>query len=250
MNNEAPHFVDGPNGRVAFRKREGDGPRVVWFGGYRSDMLGTKAQALDEWAERNRRAYLRFDYTGHGESEGRFEDGTIGKWAADAEAVLDAAARGPRIFIGSSMGAWVATMMARRRPDDLVGAIFIAPAPDFTERLLWPALSEAHRAEIAKTGKLELPSDYADEPDVYTRALFEDGRENLVMSGPIAIDCPVRIFQGQRDDAVPWRHALDFAEKITSDDVEIVLTKAGDHRLSSPADIDRLIGAVEALSRR
>lgn len=241
----APDFIDGPNGRIAYRSREGKGPGIVWLGGFRSDMLGTKAGFIDEWAKHHGRAFLRFDYSGHGESDGRFEDGAIGDWAADALAAFDALTAGPQILIGSSMGGWIATLLAKERAERIAGVIFIAPAPDFTERLMWASFSESQRETIMTKGRLELPSDYSDEPDIVTRKLIEDGRDHLVMTGPVPIRCPVRILQGMKDDAVPYAHALAFAEILESDDVEILLTKNGDHRLSEPPDLERLATVLE-----
>ncbi len=234
-----PQYLDGPNGRIAYRKRGGAGPGIVWLGGFRSDMLGTKAGFLDEWAKHNARALLRFDYSGHGESDGAFEDGSIGEWTADAIAAFDALTGGPQILVGSSMGAWIATLLAMERPDRIAGCIFIAPAPDFTEALMWPSFSDAQRETIMRDGKLVQPSDY-DAPELITRKLIEDGRRHLVMQKPIPIDCPVCILQGMKDDAVPYAHALAFADKLASENVEVTLTKNGDHRLSSPADLERL----------
>ena len=244
----SPDYLDGPRGRIAYRKRAGHSPGVVWLGGFRSDMLGTKAGFVDEWAKHRGRAFLRFDYSGHGESDGKFEDGCIGEWFEDALAAFDALTTGPQILVGSSMGAWITTLLARARPDRIAGVIFIAPAPDFTERLMWPAFSEAQRDAITRDGRIEQPSDYADEPEVITRKLIEDGRNHLVMSEPVPINAPVRILQGMQDDAVPWRHALDFAELITSDDVDIVLKKSGDHRLSEPDDLARLQAILDQLA--
>jgi pimeloyl-ACP methyl ester carboxylesterase len=249
MDSASPHFIDGPHGRLAYRRRQGAAPGVVWLGGFRSDMLGTKAAFLDEWARQQGRAFLRFDYSGHGESAGRFEDGSIGDWADDALAVFDALAGGPQILVGSSMGAWIATLLAKQRVESIAAVIFIAPAPDFTERLMWPSFSEEQRETIMREGRLEQPSDYSDEPEIITQKLIEDGRQRLVMDGPVTIDVPVRILQGMADDAVPWRHALAFAELIKSDDVEITLTKSGDHRLSSPTDLSRLTATLERLCR-
>ncbi len=243
-----PQFIDGPHGRIAYRNRTGDGPGVVWLGGFRSDMIGTKAAFVDEWAKHRGKAFLRFDYSGHGESDGRFEDGSIGEWFADALAAFDALTTGPQILVGSSMGAWIATLLAKARPDRIAAVIFIAPAPDFTERLMWPAFSEGQRETLIRDGRLEQPSDYSDEPEIITRKLIEDGRKHLVMTEPFAINAPVRILQGMKDDAVPWRHALDFAETIESDDVEITLKKAGDHRLSEPDDLARLKATLDQLS--
>ena len=243
-----PEYLNGPHGRIAYRKSAGSGPGVVWLGGFRSDMLGTKASFLDDLMRKAGRAFLRFDYSGHGESAGAFEDGSVGEWAADAAAAFDALTEGPQILVGSSMGGWIATLLAKQRPERIAGIIFIAPAPDFTEALMWPAFSERQRDAIMREGRLEQPSDYTDEPEIITRKLIEDGRNHLVMTGgPIPIRCPVRILQGMKDDAVPWRHAAAFAEAIASDDVEMILTKNGDHRLSEPEDLERLARIIEKL---
>lgn len=242
-----PEYIDGPHGRIAYRKREGTGPGVVWLGGFRSDMIGTKAAYLDEWAAQNRRAFLRFDYSGHGESEGVFEDGSIGEWAADALAAFDALTEGPQILIGSSMGGWIATLLAKQRPERMAAIVFIAPAPDFTEMLMWPSFTAEQQETILAQGKLEQPSDYSDEPEIITRKLIEDGRNNLVMTGSVPIHVPVRVLQGMKDDAVPWTHAVQFVEQIESDDIVLTLVKSGDHRLSEPADLERLRAALEAL---
>lgn len=242
-----PHYIDGPHGRIAYRKREGQGPGVVWLGGFRSDMVGTKAAYLDEWAVQNGRAFLRFDYSGHGESEGIFEDGSISEWAADALAAFDALTEGPQTLIGSSMGGWIATLLAKQRPDRIAAIVFIAPAPDFTEMLMWPSFTPEQQEIILTQGKLEQPSDYSDEPEIITRKLIEDGRNNLVMTGSVPIHAPVRVLQGMKDDAVPWTHAVQFAEQIEGDDIVLTLIKNGDHRLSEPADLERLRAALEAL---
>ncbi len=247
MESTPPDFIDGPHGRIAFRRRQGRGPGVVWLGGFRSDMIGTKAAFVDEWAKHNDRAFLRFDYSGHGESDGRFEDGAIGEWFADASAAFDELTDGPQILVGSSMGAWIATLLAQARPDRIAAVVFIAPAPDFTERLMWPAFTDEQRETITRDGRLEQPSDYSDEPEIITLKLIEDGRNHLVMNASVAIRTPVRILQGMLDDAVPWRHALDFANTIESNDVEITLKKSGDHRLSEPDDLARLKATLDAL---
>ena len=250
--NNPPRYLDGPHGRIAYRKCEETGPGatrpgVVWLGGFRSDMLGTKAETLDTWARVNGRAFLRFDYSGHGESDGAFEEGSIGEWAEDALVAFDALTEGPQVLVGSSMGGWIATLLARARPERLAAVVFIAPAPDFTEALMWPAFTDAQRNTIMTDGRLEQPSDYADEPEVITRKLIEDGRNHLVMGGPVPIRVPVRILQGMKDDAVPWTHAVRFAEAIEGDDVLVALAKNGDHRLSEPADLERLIAVLEGL---
>ncbi len=247
---QPPEFIDGPHGRIAYRQRKGAGPGAVWLGGFRSDMIGTKAEFLDQWAADKNHSFLRFDYSGHGESEGAFEDGSIGEWAADALAVFDALTHGPQILIGSSMGGWIASLLAKARPESIAAIVFIAPAPDFTERLMWPSFSDAAREAILRDGRVELPSDYSDEPEIITRKLIEDGRRNLVMTGPVPIRCPVRILQGMKDDAVPYAHALEFAQMLESDDVEISLTPNGDHRLSEPPDLARLADVLDRLLAR
>ena len=182
-----PSFHQGPSGGIAYRQRRGGGPGVFWLGGFRSDMLGTKAEHINLWAADCGRAYLRFDYSGHGESDGAFADGCIGDWAADALAVFDALTEGPQILVGSSMGGWIATLLALQRPESIAAIVFIAPAPDFTERLMLPSFTEEQRAALARDGRIEIPSDYSAEPEIITRKLLDDGRDHLVMTGAIPI---------------------------------------------------------------
>lgn len=239
--------------RIAVERRDGAGPPVVWFGGFRSDMRATKAEALDGWAAGAGRAFLRFDYSGHGESGGAFADGTISRWTEDALAVLDAGGSGKPILVGSSMGAWVAvlaTLQLRQRAPERApaGLILIAPAIDFTERLMWPAMDLAERRAVEEEGVYLRPSLYSDEPYPITRGLIEDGRRHLLFDGPVETGCPVHILQGMQDPDVPWRHALDFVERLPADDVQVTLIKDGDHRLSRPEDLDRLVRAVEVMS--
>ncbi len=243
----ATEYFAGPNGHLAYRLRRGVGtcgPGVFWLGGFRSDMTGTKAEFVDAWARANNRPFLRFDYSGHGESDGAFEDGCIGEWAADAEAILTSIASGPQVLVGSSMGGWIATLLALRHPEKVAAIVYIAPAPDFTEMLMWPSLSDEQREQIMRKGRIEVPSDNAEEPEIITRKLIEDGRNHRVMpeekSGRIAITQPVRILQGMKDEAVPFAHVIAFAERLESADVEILLIPNGDHRLSTPADLERL----------
>lgn len=240
--------IEGPNGRLAFRRIEGSGPTVVWLGGFKSDMIGTKAEALAAWAADARRAFLRFDYSGHGASEGRFEDGTISSWLNDALIAIDALTKGPLILVGSSMGGWIAALVALRRKERLSGAVFIAPAPDFTEALIWDLMTGPERDEVMQKGRLVEHSPYSAEPTIITRALIEDGRRHLILDGPIDIACPVRILQGMADPDVPWKHAVKFAECLLSDDLELTLLKSGDHRLSKPDEIAKIIAAVLAVS--
>lgn len=242
-----PDFIDGPNGRLAFRRQPGAGPGLVWLGGFKSDMKGTKAAFLADWARSKGRAFLRFDYSGHGESGGAFEDGCISDWLADALAAFDALTEGPQILVGSSMGGWIAALLALRRPLRVGGILFIAPAPDFTEELMWRRMDDAARERLMRDGRFEEPSEYTAEPTIITRRLIEDGRRHLILGAPIAIRCPVRILQGMADPEAPWRHAVRFAEMIDGGDVELTLVKAGDHRLSQPADLGRLAASLERL---
>ena len=248
MPETAPAFFNGPQGRLAYERLDGAGPGLVWLGGFKSDMTGTKATFLGDWARERARAFLRFDYSGHGASEGVFEEGCISDWAADALALFDALTEGPQILVGSSMGGWIAGLLALRRPEKIAGIVFIAPAPDFTETLMWEQMIAETREKLMREGRIEEPSDYSDEPTVITKKLIEDGRRNLILGGPVAITAPVRILQGMADPDVPWTHALKFAEALETGDVEITLTKTGDHRLSAPEDLERLARAVEGLS--
>jgi pimeloyl-ACP methyl ester carboxylesterase len=217
---------------------------VVFLPGFRSDMEGSKAIALRDHCAATGRAMLRFDYGGHGASAGRFEDGTIGQWAADAIAVLDALTEGPQLLVGSSMGGWIALLVARARPGRVAGLIGLAPAPDFTTALMWPAFSDAQRAEIMENGVLQLPSQYG-EPTPITRALIEDGPRHNLLDAPIPLRCPVRILQGMRDPDVPWRHALRLVDALEGADVRLHLIKDGDHRLSRPEDLTLLTQTVD-----
>ena len=233
---------------LAWRRVEGDGPTVLWLGGFRSDMSGTKAQALADWAVAAQRAFLRFDYSGHGESSGDFAEGTIGAWRGDALAVIDELTEGPLLLIGSSMGGWVALLAALARPERVAGLALIAPAVDFTETLMWPKLSKEARAAVERDGRWMAPSDYG-EPYPLTHALFEDGRGWCLLSGSIPTPSPVRILQGGRDPDVPWRHALKLVKALDGDDVVFTLIKDGDHRLSRAEDLQRLVAAVDELAR-
>lgn len=254
MSETAPEFLDVAGAAIALRRQAGAAPGVVWLGGYKSDMLGTKAETLAAWAARRGRAFLRHDYSGHGESGGAFADGTISAWLAQSLAVFRRFTEGRQILVGSSMGAWIALRMAqelRRAGEDRVaGLVLLAPAPDFTAELVEPALTDAQRRALAEKGYFEEPSEYSDEPYIYTRALIEDGRRNLVMTGPIDTHCPVHILQGLADPDVPPAHALKLASLLPADDVTLSLVPDGDHRLSRPQDLDMLVGAVEAMAER
>ncbi|MEM9285775.1 MAG: alpha/beta hydrolase [Pseudomonadota bacterium] len=246
MEDNAPLYIDGPKGRLAYRAQDGAGPTVVWLGGYASDMLGTKAEALTAYAAQTEQSYLRFDYSGHGESDGTFEDLVLSDWLADARAMLEAKAPGRKILVGSSMGAWVALLLALEKPDEIAGMVLIAPAPDFTERLVWPRLPEYHRKEVFENGLVRTgPTGH--DSETYTKALFDDGRKHLLMGDPIPVLCPVRILQGTKDEAVPTQHALDLADQIEAPSVVTTLVKDGDHRLSNPDDLERLARTVAEL---
>lgn len=247
-------FLDVDACRIAVRHRPGGRPGVVWLGGYKSDMLGTKAETLDGWAASEGRSFLRHDYSGHGKSGGAFADGTISRWLAESLAVFRSFTDGPQVLVGSSMGAWIALRMVqelRKAGENRVaGLVLLAPAPDFTAELVEPALTEAQRRALADKGYFEEPSDYSDEPYIYTRALIEDGRKNLVMTGPIDTHCPVHVLQGLADPDVPPAHALKLVGLLPSDDVTLSLIPEGDHRLSRPQDLDMLVRTVDALVRR
>ena len=235
---------------IAVRARAGGAPGLFWLGGFNSDMQGTKAIALDAWAADHGRACVRFDYSGHGESGGAFLDGTIGRWLEESVAVFEQFCAGPQVAIGSSMGGWMALLLARelgRRRGigraTLAGLVLIAPAPDFTEELMWNGFSPEIRQEIETKGVWLRPSQYG-EPYPITRALIEEGRNHLLLGSAIDVGCPVRILQGARDPDVPWRHAFALAHRLPVDDVVLTVIQDGDHRLSRPQDIARMIAAV------
>lgn len=233
---------------IAFERQAGASPTFVWLGGFKSDMAGTKAAALAEWAHDRGQSLVRFDYSGHGRSGGRFEDGTISRWLGDALAVIDALTAGPLVLVGSSMGGWLALLAARARPERVKALLLIAPAADFTERLLWASLPADARRQIEDTGRWERASAYDPEPYVITRALIEDGRKHLLMIGPIRFDGPVHILQGGRDPDVPAAHARALADLIQAPALTFELIEDGDHRLSRPGDIARLMAAAAALA--
>jgi pimeloyl-ACP methyl ester carboxylesterase len=231
---------------LAWSKLDGAGPTVVFLPGFRSDMTGDKATALAAFCATRGQAMVRFDYSGHGASGGRFEDGTIGIWAQDTLMVLDQLTEGKVVLVGSSMGGWLALLTALRRPERIAAIVGVAAAPDFTEKLMWDAMTFEERARIMRDGILHVPSRYG-EPTPVTRALIEEGRTHLLLDNPILLDCAVRLLHGQADPDVPWELALRNAERLTSRDVEITLIKDGDHRLSRPRDLTVLRRTVAAL---
>lgn len=236
--------------RIAVMARPGAGPTIVWFGGFHSDMRATKAEALDAWASETGRALVRFDYSGHGASGGSFEDGTISRWLDEGLAVIDAHVEGRPILVGSSMGAWIALLAALRfqaSPHRPAGLVLLAPAIDFTDRLMWDAFPADARETLMATGTYQRSSLYAEEGYPITRALIEDGRRHLLLDGQISAGCPVHILQGMRDPDVPWEHAMRLVERLPGDSVQITLIKDGDHRLSRAEDLDRLVRAVETI---
>jgi pimeloyl-ACP methyl ester carboxylesterase len=252
---QEPTFIEVGEGdglrRIAVRARGGSGPGLFWLGGFNSDMRGTKALALDAWAAERGRACIRFDYSGHGESGGAFIDGTIGRWLEEAVAVFERFCRGPQVVIGSSMGGWMALLLARAianreaKQATLAGLVLIAPAPDFTEQLMWNAFSDEVREEIRTKGVWMRPSEYGDgAPYPITRALIEEGRNHLLLGSAIEVGCPVRILQGAQDPDVPWQHAFALAHRLPAEDVVLTMIQDGDHRLSRPQDIARIMAAV------
>jgi pimeloyl-ACP methyl ester carboxylesterase len=250
-----PKYLDVGTGvgarSIAARVRAGAAPGLLWLGGFKSDMQGSKAQALDGWAEDQGRAMVRFDYSGHGESGGTFAEGTIGRWLDESLAVFGTLCRGPQVVIGSSMGGWLALLLVRelaRRGQPataaVAGLVLIAPAVDFTEELMWKRFSPEIRREIEETGSWSRPSAYSTEPYLITCGLIEEGRHHLLLGGMIETGCPVRILQGVNDPDVPWQHAVELTSRLARDDVVLTLVKDGDHRLSRAEDIERLIAAV------
>ena len=253
MTESALNSIEVGNGpavrRIAVRVRAGAAPGLVWLGGFKSDMQGTKAVALDNWAGENGRACIRFDYSGHGESGGEFVDGTIGRWLEDSAAVFERFAKGPQVLIGSSMGGWLALLLARelkgrKAAGSIAGLVLIAPAVDFTEELMWNKFSPAVKRQIETEGSWQRPSQYSESAYPITRGLIEEGRKHLLLGGLIETGCPVRILQGVQDPDVPWQHAVDLSSRLARDDVVLTLVKDGDHRLSRLEDIERLIAAV------
>lgn len=243
-----PRFLDVGGCRIAVQHRAGRDPGVFWLGGYRSDMGGTKALALDRFAAERGLEMTRFDYSGHGASGGAFEAGTISRWLDEAQAVFDAVTSGEQIVVGSSMGGWLALLMNRalreRGTERVKALVLVAPAVDMTEALMVPEMTAAERKALAADGRIERPSEYAEEPDVITRALIEDGERHLMFGAPIATGCPIAILQGAQDTDVPPEHAMRLMSHLLSDEASLNLVPDGDHRLSTEADLERLVETV------
>ena len=246
-----PDFLTTAQGRrIAFHRTAGAGPGVVFLGGFRSDMGGTKALALQDWAERRGRAFVRFDYSGHGESSGDFLDGCIGDWAADAAAAVSVLTDGPQVLVGSSMGGWISLLLARAMPGRVAGLVGIAAAPDFTEDSMWAGFTDAQRAEMAQAGRVALPSEYSDEPYVITQRLIEDGRQHLVLRSPLPLPFPVRLLQGTADADVPVSVALRLLDHATGPDIRLALVRDADHRFSTPDCLAMIEAALEEVLAR
>lgn len=235
----------GSQRAIAYCRSEGRAPGVMFMPGFRSDMAGAKALALEAHCRDAGRAFLRFDYTGHGRSAGRFEDGTVGAWRDDAIAALDALAQGPQVLVGSSMGGWLMLLVALARPERVAGLVGIAAAADFATRLMWGRFDAATRAALERDGIVRLPSAYSPEPTPVTKRLVDEARAHEVLHAPIPLRCPTRLIHGTADPDVPWQLSLEIAEKLVSDDVEVHLVKGGDHRLSSERDLARLCRVTE-----
>ena len=232
---------------IAYRRLTGAGPGIVFLGGFRSDMTGTKALFLEDFCRRRERAYVRFDYFAHGASSGDFADGTISRWRDDAIAVIDSLTEGPQILVGSSMGGWIMVLAALARPERVAALVGIAAASDFTSDLLPQRLTEAQRRTLYDQGKIVLASPYDPAGYLYTRALVEDGDRNLVLREPIPLTCPVRLLHGMADESVPWQQSLKLAERLQGRDVALTLVKDGDHRLSCDQDLARLARILDEL---
>ncbi len=243
-----PDFITTPQGRkIAYHQTAGKGPGVVFLGGFKSDMMGAKAVHLEAWAKANGRAFLRFDYSGHGQSSEDFLDGAIGDWFEDAMAAIDALTQGPQVLVGSSMGGWISLQVARAMPERLVGLVGIAAAPDFTEDSMWGSFTEDMRRDLMEKGRVELPSDYSDQPYVITRRLIEEGRNRLVMRDPLHLPFPVRLLQGTADEDVPVSVAMRLLDHAQGPDIRLTLVKGADHRFSTPECLDLITASIEEI---
>jgi len=243
-------FFESPSGRrLAYVQREGVGPEVVFLGGFKSDMQGSKALFLEGWAAKQGRAFLRFDYSGHGQSGGVFEDGAIGDWAQDAVEIITALTRGPLVIVGSSMGGWIALLLAKKLPARVHALVGIAAAPDFTEDSMWADFDDGQRRAVLEEGQVELPSEYEESPYIITHRLIEDGREQLVLRAPLSLPFPVRLLQGTNDTSVKTSVPLRILDHASGDDMRLTLVKGADHRFSTPECLALIEAAVGEVSR-
>lgn len=238
---DTPEILTCNDGRaIAYWRTPGKTPGVVFLTGFKSDMAGTKALALEKFCRSRGQAFLRFDYTGHGQSSGNFEDGTIGEWSGDAILVLDNLCNGPQVLVGSSMGGWIMLLAALARPKQIAGLIGTAAAPDFTEDLMRGKFSPMQVDQLEQQGFVIIPNCYNEEPYKISKALLDEGRNHMLLKAEIPVDCPVRLIHGDIDQDVPWQTSLRIAKNLRSQNVEILLVKGGDHRLSEPQDLNRL----------
>jgi pimeloyl-ACP methyl ester carboxylesterase len=237
------YFTTKDQRTIAYNFSPGQGPGIVFLGGFKSDMQGTKAVYLEEWARRNNNAFLRFDYSGHGQSSGDFLDGAIGDWFEDAMAAITTLTSGPQVLVGSSMGGWISLLVARAAPERIAGLVGIAAAPDFTEDSMWASFSAEQKAEL-EAGQVALPSEYSDSPYIITRRLIEDGRKQLVLRNPLPLPFPVRLLQGTADTDVPPSVALRLLDHAQSPDLQLALVKGADHRFSSPENLMMITTAL------
>ncbi|NSX55107.1 alpha/beta fold hydrolase [Parasulfitobacter algicola] len=244
-----PAYLDTPQGRrIAYHQTSGRGPGVIFLGGFKSDMQGSKATHLEAWAKAQGHAFLRFDYSGHGQSSGAFTDGCIGDWAQDAQAVIENLTEGPQVIVGSSMGGWISLLMCKRIPQRIAGLITIAAAPDFTEDGYWSAFDDDQRAMLDRDGHVAVPSDYGD-PYIITKRLIEDGRDHLVLRSPLPLPFPVRSLQGTADKAVLTETALRLLDHAQSNDMRLTLVKDADHQMSNPENLDLITATIYEVLR-
>jgi pimeloyl-ACP methyl ester carboxylesterase len=244
-----PLYIEKSDGaKIAYHKLSGEGPGIVFFGGLASDMSGTKALAIENFARSSGQAFLRFDYQGHGRSSGEFKDGTISKWLSDSIAIINAQTNGPQIFVGSSMGGWISLLAALQCPNRVAALVGIASAPDFTEDLMWDKFDEPIRNKLQKDGMCFEPTEYADNPYVVTLQLIDDGRKHLLLREKLTISIPIRLLHGMADVDVPYQLSIRLAEHIDTEDVEVTLIKGGDHRLSTEKDLAILMRVIEKLT--
>ncbi|WP_428607230.1 alpha/beta fold hydrolase [Sedimenticola sp.] len=250
MNSGTIQRLNLPDGKqIAYCRTEGKGPGILFLGGFKSDMSGIKATTFEQWCRKHQRAFVRFDYSGHGQSSGDFESGTIGEWLGDALTVLDQLTEGPQILIGSSMGGWISLLATLARPNRVHALITLACATDFTQRLLMPMFTESQRQQLQQGGRVLIPCDYDDQqPYPITQQLLEEGRNHLLLDNTIPIRCPVRLFHGMKDPDVPWDFSRRTCEQLESKDATLTLIKQGDHRLSEPGDLQLILYSLSQLS--